>query len=153
MKQQLTFLVFICSIAFTYAQDFDKVEITTEKISNNIYMLQGAGGNIAVSAGSEGVFMIDGQFAPLSEKIMTAIQAISNQPIRYLMNTHWHGDHTGGNENFSKKGATIVAHNNVRTRMSTEQTIQAFGRKVPASPAIALPAITFEDDITFHLNG
>lgn len=153
MKQQLVFLVFIFSIHLTFAQDFDKVEITSEKVADNIYMLTGAGGNIAVSAGSDGVFMIDGQFAPLSEKITTAIKAISNQPIRYLFNTHWHGDHTGGNENFSKKGATIVAHKNVRNRMSTEQTIQAFGRKVPASPEAALPAITFDDDISFHLNG
>ncbi len=153
MKQPLTILLFIFSITFAFGQDFDKVEITTEKVSDHIYMLTGAGGNIAVSVGTDGVFMIDGQYGPLSEKITTAIKAISNQPIRYLFNTHWHGDHTGGNENFSKKGATIVAHENVRNRMSSEQTIQAFGRKVPASPDAALPAITFEDDISFHLNG
>ena len=153
MKQQLTFLLIIFSMTIIYGQDFEKVTIKTEQVADNLYMLQGAGGNIAISAGSEGVFMIDSQFGPLSEKITKAIQAISNQPIRYLFNTHWHGDHTGGNENFSKKGVTVVAHENVRKRMSSEQTIQAFGRKVPAAPEVALPAITFKDDISFHLNG
>lgn len=152
MKHQLLFFLFISFCTFGYAQgNFDKVEITYEKVSESIYMLQGAGGNIALFTGGDELFMIDGQFAPLSEKISNVISDIADKPIRYLANTHWHGDHTGGNENFAKKGATIVAHKNVRERMSTEQTIQAFGRKVPASPEDALPVITFEDDISFYI--
>lgn len=153
MKKQLTFFFVIFSFILLNAQDFDKVQIESTKVADNIYMLKGAGGNIAISAGTEGVFMIDAQFSPLSEKISTAIKGISDKPVKYLMNTHWHGDHTGGNENFSKKGATIIAHNNVRTRMAKGQIIQAFGRQVPPAPEMSLPHITFDDDITFHLNG
>ncbi|MDP1670999.1 MAG: MBL fold metallo-hydrolase, partial [Alphaproteobacteria bacterium] len=99
-------------------QDFSKVEITTTKLSDTLYMLMGAGGNIGVSAGADGVYLIDDQYAPLSEKIMAAVKAISDKPVKYVVNTHWHGDHTGGNENFGKAGATIIAHEAVRARMA-----------------------------------
>ena len=90
--------------------DFSKVEIKTTALDNGIYMLTGAGGNIGVSVGEDGVFVIDDQFAPLSQKIQAAIEKLSDQPVAYLLNTHWHGDHTGGNEHFGKSGAVIVAH-------------------------------------------
>ena len=133
-------------------RDFSKVEITTEKVADNLYVLFGSGGNIAVFTGPDGVVMIDDQYAPLSSKIEAAIQKISDQPIKYLLNTHWHGDHTGGNENFGNKGVTIIAHDNVRERMSKEQTMKAFSRTVPASPKAALPVLTFSDDMTLNIN-
>ena len=133
-------------------RDFSNVEISTTKVTDSIYMLTGAGGNIAVSAGADGVFMIDDQFAPLSEKILAAISEISDKPISYVVNTHWHGDHTGGNENIGNAGAVIVAHENVRKRMSTPQFMKAFGREVPASPDSALPVITFTEDVSFYFN-
>ena len=134
-------------------QDFSNVEIQTDDLGNGIYMLTGEGGNIGLSVGDDGVFMIDDQFAPLSDKINAAIDAITDQDVTYLLNTHWHFDHTGGNENFGQAGAVIVAHENVRERMSTKQLIKAFGRVVPASPEAALPVITFTEDATFHFNG
>jgi len=135
------------------AQRFNDVEIKAEKVSENLFMLTGAGGNIVILTGEDGVFMIDDQFAELSEKIKTAIAELTDQPIRYLINTHWHGDHTGGNENFDKEGAIIVAHENVRKRMSTEQLMKAFSRTVPPSPKGALPVITFSENVNFYLNG
>lgn len=133
-------------------QDLSKVEIKTTAITDGVYMLAGAGGNIGVSVGDDGVFVIDDQFAPLSEKIMTAIGELSDKPVSYVINTHWHGDHTGGNENFGKSGAVIVAHENVRKRMSTKQFMKAFGREVPASPDTALPVVTFSENTTFYFN-
>ncbi|MEM7017643.1 MAG: MBL fold metallo-hydrolase [Pseudomonadota bacterium] len=134
-------------------QDFSKVEIKTEKLTDNIYVLFGAGGNIGVSVGNDGVFVIDDQYAPLTDKILAAIKVLSEKPVRFVINTHWHGDHTGGNENMGKAGAVIVAHENVRKRMSTRQVMKAFNRDVPPSPHIALPVITFTQDVAFHLNG
>jgi len=133
-------------------RDYSKVEIKAEQVADNIYMLTGSGGNIGVVVGDDGVFMIDSQFGPLSEKITAAIGKLSSQPIKYLFNTHWHGDHTGGNENFGKKGAIIVAHENVKNRMSTEQ-IRPFRRSTPAAAKIAQPVITFKNGMQFHLNG
>lgn len=134
-------------------QDFTKVEIKTVPVKEGVYMLVGEGGNIGVSAGEDGVFLIDDQFAPLTAKIQTAIDQITDKPIRFLLNTHWHFDHTGGNENFGKAGVVIVAHNQVRERLKTDQFFKVFDRKIPASPAAALPIITFGDTVTFHLNG
>lgn len=137
----------------TIAQrDYSKVEIKTQKVADGVFVLMGAGGNIGVSIGDDGVFLIDDQFAPLSKKIMSAIAELSDKPVKYVVNTHWHGDHTGGNENFGKSGAVVVAHNNVRERLSTKQFIKAFGREVPASPESALPVVTFSNDVTFHFN-
>jgi glyoxylase-like metal-dependent hydrolase (beta-lactamase superfamily II) len=134
-------------------QDLSKVQITANKLPGGIAMLTGAGGNIGVSAGEDGVFLIDDQFAPLTEKIRAAVKDLSDAPIRFVINTHWHGDHTGGNENMGKAGAVIVAHENVRKRMSTEQFMAAMNRKVEPSPKAALPLVTFTDSVTFHVNG
>ncbi|WP_299104185.1 MBL fold metallo-hydrolase [uncultured Tenacibaculum sp.] len=132
-----------------YAQN-KEVKIITEKLTDHIHMLKGRGGNIGLFVGDNEVFMIDDQFAPLSEKILKAIRTISDKPIKYLVNTHWHGDHTGGNANMQKEGAVIVSHENVRKRMGTEQVV--WGKKRPASPKEALPVITFSDDIRFYID-
>lgn len=134
-------------------QDFSQVEITTQKVADGVWMLQGAGGNLGLSAGEDGAFLIDDQFAPLTEKIQAAVAEITDQEIRFVFNTHWHFDHTGGNENFGKAGSLIVAHDNVRERMSVDQVMEAFNRTVPAAPKAALPVVTFAEDVTFHLNG
>ena len=134
-------------------QDFSKVEITTTKLSGTLYMLMGEGGNIGVSAGDDGVYLIDDQYAPLSEKIMAAVKAISDKPVKYVVNTHWHGDHTGGNENFGKVGAAIIAHEAVRARMEKGGELAAFKMVVPPAATGALPVITFSDNVTLHQNG
>jgi cyclase len=135
------------------AQDLSKVNVEAKEVRGSVRMLTGRGGNIGVSAGDDGVFLIDDQFAPLSEKIVAAIKTFSEEPVRFLINTHWHSDHTGGNESFGKAGAVIVAHENVRKRMSAGQFMEAFGREVKAAPKDALPVVTFADSVTFHLNG
>lgn len=139
--------------AMVAQQDFSNVQIETTELAPGIYMMTGAGGNLGLSVGEDGVFLIDDQYAPLTDKIRAAVAEITDQPIRFVVNTHWHGDHTGGNENLGSSGAVIVAHENVRQRMSTDQAIEAFGRTVPASPDAALPVITYDDAVTFHLNG
>ena len=131
----------------------DEVEVRVVPVAERVWMLQGAGGNIGVSAGEDGVFLVDDQYAPLTPKILAAVKTVSERPVRFVLNTHWHGDHTGGNENLGEAGAVIVAHHNVRERMSAEQFIAVFDRTVPASPRGALPVITFGDGVTFHLNG
>ncbi|HUQ27224.1 MAG TPA: MBL fold metallo-hydrolase [Usitatibacter sp.] len=135
------------------AQDFSKVEIKTVKLSETAYMMEGLGGNLGLSVGEDGVIIIDDQFAPLTERISAAIAKLTPKPVRFVLNTHWHYDHVGGNENFGKTGAIIVAHENVRSRMSTEQFIELFKQKIPASPRGALPVVTFAGSVVFHLNG
>lgn len=147
-----------CIIAFLpflmYAQSrFDKVEIKSNLLHDGIYMLEGSGGNIAVLIGEDGTLMVDSQFAPLSEKILTAIKSISEGPLQYLINTHWHGDHTGGNGNFNDAGARIIAHDNVRQRLSTDQVMKAFSREVKAAEKNYWPEITFTDGMNMHMNG
>ena len=139
-----------------WAQDedeFAKVKIETIQVRDNIYMLLGQGGNIGVSAGEDGVYIIDDQFAPLTEKIKNAIAKLSDKPIRFVINTHWHFDHTGGNENLGNDGSIIIANDNVYTRMNQENFVAAFNRTMPPSPKAALPIITFNDTMTLHLNG
>lgn len=133
--------------------DLSKVEVRVEKIAPGVAVLFGAGGNIGLSYGADGNIIVDDQYAPMSDKILAAVASVDPDPVRFVVNTHWHGDHTGGNEAMGRKGAVILAHENVRTRMSSEQFIAALGDKVPASPAGALPVVTFEDGVTLHLNG
>lgn len=128
------------------------VIIESIKAGDGVHMLVGQGGNIGVSTGSDGAFVIDDQFAPLTDSILAAIRRLDDKPVRFVVNTHWHGDHTGGNENMGRAGALIVSHENVRTRMSVEQFMEAFDRTVPASPPGALPVVTFTDAMTFHWN-
>lgn len=146
-------LAAFAALAALAQQDFSKVEIKTEKLAEGVWMLTGAGGNIGVSAGADGVFLVDDQYAPLTAKIKAALATISDKPVRFVLNTHWHGDHVGGNENLGKAGVVVVAHDNVRKRMSSEQFIKVFNSKVPPSPAAALPLVTFADSISFHVNG
>lgn len=146
-------LLVLATFSAVAQQDFSKVEVKAEKVADGLWMLTGAGGNIGVSAGPDGVFLVDDQYAPLTDKIKAAIATVSDKPVRFVLNTHWHGDHVGGNENLGKAGAVLVAHENVRKRMSKEQFIQLFKRTVPASPAAALPLVTFAESLSFHLNG
>jgi len=134
-------------------EDFSKVEIRTEKLADTVYMMTGSGGNLGVSVGEDAVFVIDDQFAPLTAKIQAAIANLTSKPVKFVLNTHWHFDHTGGNENLGKAGAIIVAHENVRKRLSTEGFIEFLGMKTKPEPKIALPIATFTRDVTFHLNG
>ena len=129
------------------------VEIETIPVADGVYMLVGAGGNIGLSVGDDGAFVVDDQNAPQSDKIMAAIAAVTDADVEFLVNTHFHGDHTGGNEAFGATGAVIVAHENVRARMSTDQFREIFNQPIPASPAGALPIVTFSDEMTFHWNG
>ena len=146
-------LLALATFSAAAQQDFSKVEVKADKIADGLWMLTGAGGNIGVSAGPDGVFLVDDQYAPLTDKIKAAIATVSDKPVRFVVNTHWHGDHVGGNENLGKAGAVLVAHENVRKRMSKEQFIKLFNRTVPASAAAALPLVTFAESLSFHLNG
>ncbi len=136
-----------------FAQAPPTVEIKTIEVAGGVYMLEGRGGNIGLSVGADGAFMIDDKFAPLTEKILAAVAALTDQPVRFVVNTHWHGDHTGGNENLANGGVIIVAHENVRAKMSKDNFLAAFNHNVPASPEAALPVVTFSDAVNFHWNG
>jgi glyoxylase-like metal-dependent hydrolase (beta-lactamase superfamily II) len=143
-----------CSVAPARAQrDWSKVEEKTILVAPGIYMLQGAGGNIGLAVGDDGAFLIDDQYGPLTDKVKAAVAAVTDKPIRFALNTHWHGDHTGGNENLGTAGVLIVAHDNVRTRLLAGQFSEMFNRTVPPAPKAALPVVTFSESVTFHLNG
>jgi len=152
MKKLIALMLFAGAPAAAQ-QDFSTVEIRTEQVVPGVHVLFGAGGNIGVSTGPDGTFIIDDQYAPLTAKIQAALAKLSDTPVRFVLNTHWHGDHTGGNENLGKAGALIVAHDNVRVRMSSDQFIASMQRTVPAAPAVALPVVTFDSASTFHING
>jgi len=137
----------------TAQRDWSQVEVKSQQVAPGIHMLQGAGGNIGVSVGEDGVFLVDDQFAPLTEKIQAAVAALDPRPVRFVLNTHWHPDHTGGNENLGKAGALIVAHENVRTRLTAGQVNELMGRTIEPASGKALPAVTFDEAVTFHLNG
>src|ERR1700692_521968 len=123
--------------------DFSKVEIKTTNLGDNMYMLEGQGGNITVAVAKDGIIMVDGQYAALHDKIKAAIATVSNLPIKYLINTHFHGDHTGGNEPFARDGAIVVAEVNVKKRLAAGTTNGLTGEKTPAAPQDALPAKTY----------
>lgn len=132
-------------------QDFSKVEVKAEQLAPGVAVLFGAGGNIGVSFGEDGTVLIDDQYAPLTGKIQAAVAALGATPVKFLVNTHWHGDHSGGNENLGKAGAVIMAHDNVRVRMAAGGNV-AGGATPPAAKA-ALPVITYADGLKLHLNG
>jgi len=150
-------LCFAC-IALAQDQDFSKIQIKVTKVSGNIYMLEGAGGNIAASVGEDGIVIVDDQYAPLADKIAAALKGIgaTDKPVRFVINTHYHGDHTGGNAPFAAKGSTVIAQDNVRKRMETGGKAgigTAMSMDQKAAPKDALPIITFDQDVTVHLNG
>ena len=132
--------------------DWSKVEIRATKVAGNVYVLQGAGGNIGVSVGEDGILIVDDQFAPLADKIRASLKTLGQGKLRFILNTHWHGDHTGGNVAFGPE-APIIAHDNVRKRMSSEQRSEFFKSTTPASPKEALPVVTFDQSLSVHFNG
>jgi glyoxylase-like metal-dependent hydrolase (beta-lactamase superfamily II) len=133
--------------------DFSKVEIKTTDLGDNMYMLEGQGGNITVAVAKDGIIMVDGQYAPLHDKIKAAIATISNQPIKYLIDTHFHGDHVGGNEPFAKDGVTVMAQDNVKNRLAAGTTNGLTGVKTPPVPQGALPSDTYTNFSKIRLNG
>ena len=131
-------------------QNFDTVTVRVQHVAGNVHMLQGAGGNIGLIVGDDGAFIVDDQFAPLTDKIKAAVATVTDKPVRFVVNTHWHGDHTGGNERWGSAGSLIIAQDNVRRRMGSPQ--ERNGRITPAASAKALPVVTFADSITLFLN-
>ena len=152
-KVLLWCLVLVAAPIQAPSQEFDQVEIRVEQVSNSIYMLIGSGGNIAVCVGKDGTFIVDDQFAPLTEKILAAIASFSDGPVDFVINSHWHHDHTDGNENFGGAGEVIVSHENSHRRMETDQLIELFQVRQEAYSRDGLPKITFDDSVRFHLNG
>ncbi len=134
------------------AQNFDDVQIRTTRITESIYMLQGSGGNIGVSIGDDGTFIVDDQFAPLTDKIVAAITELTDHPVDFVVNSHWHYDHTDGNENFGRAGALIVAQDNSRRRMETDQIVSLSDRFQGAYSEVGLPKITFRESMRFYYN-
>jgi glyoxylase-like metal-dependent hydrolase (beta-lactamase superfamily II) len=135
------------------AQPAPEEAVRIEPVAGNVHVLYGEGGNIGISAGDDGLFLVDDQYAPATPQILEALAKLHTQPPRFVVNTHWHGDHTGGNENLAGKGSVIVAHDRVRERMSTEHFNEFFQRKTPPSAPGALPVVTFSDNLSLHLNG
>jgi glyoxylase-like metal-dependent hydrolase (beta-lactamase superfamily II) len=156
-KAALLFVVLLlaCQYSLSQDQDFSKVQMKVTKVNGNVYMLEGAGGNIGASVGEDGIVIVDDQYAPLANKIRAALMGITDKPLRFVINTHYHGDHTGGNALF-QKDAPILAQDNVRKRMEQGTAAGNLGKitmQMPAQPKEALPIITFEHDVTVHLNG
>ncbi len=155
MKKFFVFSIlafYLCTITSYAQQDFSKVEVKSTKVAGNVYMLEGSGGNIGVSVGADGILIVDDQFAPLADKIKAALKTLGEGRLKFVLNTHWHGDHTGGNAVFGPE-APIIAHDNVRNRLATEQKSEFFKRSTPASPKEALPVITFGQSLSVHFNG
>lgn len=146
-------VLLLATPASAQQQDFSKVEIKVERLAPGVAVLFGSGGNIGLSYGEDGNVVIDDQYAPLTDKVLAAIRTLDPDPVRFVVNTHWHLDHVGGNERLGKAGAVIVAHDNVRTRMSVGQVMKALNLTVPPSPKGALPVVTFGDGVTLHING
>src|SRR5438552_7450283 len=153
---KMRFLIYASLIAYLVAvdagaqQDFSKVEIKVTKVAGNVYMLEGSGGNIGVSAGSDGILIVDDEFAPLADKIKAALKTVGEGKLKFILNTHWHGDHTGGNAVFGPE-APIIAQTNVRKRLA--EGLAAPNRNVKPAPKEALPVITFDQSLSVHFNG
>lgn len=153
MRKSICFVIALILVAVPlHAQqpDYSKVEIKVQKVSGSVYMLEGMGGNIGASVGEDGIVIVDDEFLPLADKIEAALKGIADKPVKFVINTHWHGDHTGGNPHFGEK-APIIAQENVRKRLASGGKTR-FGETPPA-PKTALPVITFEDKVSVHLNG
>jgi cyclase len=146
-------VLLLATAAQAQQQDFSKVEVKSQQVAAGIYMLTGVGGNIGALVGDDGILIIDDQFAPLSPKIHEALGELSLKPVKFVINTHHHFDHTGGNEVFGREGAIIVAQDNVRRRLSEKQVIELFKSETPPAPKEALPVVTFTEDVGLHLNG
>lgn len=159
----MTKLPFICAFAISAIatpacaqQDFSKIEIKSEQLAPGVAVLFGAGGNIGLSYGEDGTILIDDQYAPMTAKIQAAVSGLGAAPVKFLVNTHWHGDHSGGNENLGNAGAVIMAHDNVRVRLAAGAVSGAGtsgARTIPAAPPAALPVITYAEGLKLHLNG
>ena len=152
MRPLLLVAILFVSINSSSAQD-KKVEFTTFQLSDTVYMLRGRGGNVGISAGEDGLYIIDDQVRPVTTQLLQAIHKISNKPIKFVINTHYHADHTGGNETIGGAGAVIIAHDNIRKRMTTEQVSIFMDNTTPAYAKDALPVLTFNDRMSLHLNG
>ena len=153
MKLVLLVLLLLITVPVQAQQpDYSKVQIKATKVAGNVYMLEGAGGNIGVSVGADGILIVDDQFAPLADKIKASLKTLNPGKLRFILNTHFHNDHTGGNVAFGPD-APIIAHDNVRKRLSTDQYSKVFKSTTPASPKEALPVITFNQSLTVHFNG
>ena len=148
-----SFFLLLASLPVAAAAQEQEVEYVPTTLSPTVTMIKGRGGNVAVSSGEDGVFVIDDQLKPLTDQLLAAIRQVSDQPIRFVINTHYHGDHVGGNETIGKTGAVIIAHDNIRERMSTDQFNHFWNETTPAWPKESLPVVTFNDQVTLHLNG
>ncbi|MEO7965483.1 MAG: MBL fold metallo-hydrolase, partial [Gemmatimonadaceae bacterium] len=144
-------LLVVAAPAVAQQQNYDTVQVRAEKVTDRLYVLFGAGGNIALSIGDDGAFIVDDQFAPLNEKIVKAIAALTSKPVRFVVNTHFHGDHSGGNQAFGRAGATIMAQDNVRKRLGEEQV--RGNNRTPPAPREAMPIVTFSQDLSMFVNG
>lgn len=153
MRRLAAVLLLAAATPAAAQQDFSKVEVKVEQVAPGVAVLFGAGGNIGLSHGEDGNVLIDDQFAPLAPKIVAAVRSVDPDPVRFVINTHWHGDHTGGNEALGQSGAVIVAHDNVRRRMSVDTFSQRFKTTIKATPKAGLPVVTFAQGVSFHLNG
>jgi len=158
MRQRATVVcavLFAIAIAVAQDEDLSKVQIKVTKVSGSVYMLQGAGGNIGASVGEDGIVVVDDQYAPLAEKIQAALKGVTDKPVRFIINTHYHGDHTGGNAFFQKQ-AQVIAQDNVRKRLEAggpAGNLGSISMDHKPAPKEALPILTFDHDVTVHLNG
>lgn len=152
-KSALLSALLSVSAGLAAQQDFSKVEISHQPVAGSIFMLQGAGGNIALLVGEDGNLMVDDQYEPLAPKIKAAVGKLSKAPIRYVLNTHWHFDHTGGNGEFNSKDTLMIAQDNVRARMLSGGEIKTFNAKIPPAKPEALPELTFKERMQLHFAG
>ena len=153
MNRPIVAIVLCVSFAGVAAGQAPPKKIEVGKVAEGVYVLYGSGGNIGVSVGTDGVILIDDQYAQATPQVIAALATLDPRLPRFVLNTHWHGDHTGGNENLAKQSSVIVAHEHVRGRMSTEQNSEFLKHKTPASPPLALPVVTFNDSLSLHVNG